>query len=70
MEVGLSSIDKKKLTKMNPELNSFNKKLKEPFRTILEEISTLRVMMYELISKLTILITKKSGRDLLETFEK
>jgi hypothetical protein len=82
---------KEKLEKMNKELQSFNKRLKETFRSIsgnkthlklkdifllfnkivkdyLENISSLRLAVKDMITKLAFVIAKKSGKEMIDDF--
>jgi hypothetical protein len=70
MESANHNLDKDKLEKMYKELPSINKRLRETFRNILDEILLLRQNMSDMIDRLTLTITKKSGRELIDNFDR
>mgnify|MGYP006281633203 CR=1 FL=1 len=55
---------------MSEELNGINRTIRDSFKSILEEISTLRNILFQLIYRLQFLITKKTGEELLDLFDK
>lgn len=69
MERENREILRRRMIKMNGEIQSFNKRFRDPYRYILEEISILRILMAELIQKLQSVICKKSARECIDIYE-
>lgn len=70
MERTDGQVYKRRMGKLVNELAGINKTIRDSFKTILEEISQLRTLIFQLVYRLQTLLTKKSGKELLEFFEK
>lgn len=57
-------------TKFQSELSNFNKRMEKTYRIVLEELSMLRIIVHDMVSKLHVMIKKKSGLELVEVYEK
>lgn len=70
MERDTKDSSRRRMIKMSGEIQSFNRRFRDPYRYVLEEISILRILMSELVAKLQNIICKKSAKDCIDTYER